>query len=327
MTARSTVHNGSPSRYRVLRGEWLEPREMLSGQGLCEASTADASVNAPARVAQEATVACSLRSTASLAVLGLNAAHSKQTQAQFSSGQLIVEHSADAVRFAVSKNSEIANWAAKAAVAFVDISFAQDFLKAQDKVFQKAADILGRMSELAALAQDSSKINSLADYVTEFKKLQTDLSLIGQRVSWGGINLFSDKTTASSWTVYTNEDRTTSTTVSQAAFTNDPSMSTVIGSGTAIDTVANAESATKAIDTALSTLATMRDQNESENSKLAFSNEMLSSDFVAITGSIDVLDDAVESTQLERLRTLQQASIAALAQANPSIQSVLNLLG
>jgi flagellin len=141
--------------------------------------------------------------------------------------------------------------------------------------------------------------------------------------------MFGTGATATTVTVYTNEDSSTSTTVSKAAFTGDVSMASAISAGTSLANTSSSQAATTSINSALTALATMRAQNGAEASKLSFGQEMLTANknnLEAANSRIIDVDVAAESTQLARYTILQQAGTAMLAQANQSAQSVLKLL-
>jgi flagellin len=130
-------------------------------------------------------------------------------------------------------------------------------------------------------------------------------------------------------TVYTNEDSSTSTTITKSAFAGSTNMAAAISGGSSIGAVSSAQAATTTISAALSELATMRAVNGAESSMLTFAQEMLianKNNLEAANSRIMDVDVAAESTQLARYNILQQAGTAMLAQANQSAQSVLKLL-
>jgi flagellin len=96
-----------------------------------------------------------------------------------------------------------------------------------------------------------------------------------------------------------------------------------------ITTVAGAEAAINAIDTAIGTVNTQRANlgaisNRLDNTVSNLSNVNINLE--AGRGRIEDADFAAESTSLAKSQILQQASTAMLAQANASKQSVLSLL-
>ena len=212
-----------------------------------------------------------------------------------------------------------------------NLANAQSFLKTQDGALATATQVLTRMSELTTLAQDVTKTSGdSANYQTEFSALQGQLTAIGSG-TFNGVSLFAGAATAGvSSTVYTNEDSSTSTTITKTALLGNANMAAAIATTSAsVSSVSNAVAATATIATALSTLAGMRAQNGSEASKLSFGQEMLTANknnLQAANSLITDVDVAAESTQLARFNILQQAGTSMLAQANQSTQSVLKLL-
>ena len=246
---------------------------------------------------------------------------------RLSSGSRIVDAADDAGGLAVSMKMSAA--IQRTGATGTNLSNAQSFLKTQDGAFSAATRVLTRMSELSVLSQDVTKTTSdNANYQTEFLALQGQLTAIGAG-TFNGVSLFGGGSAASQVTVYTNEDSTTSTTISKAAFLNDPSMANSMSAGTSISTSGAAQAATASITAALTSLATMRAQNGAESSKLSFGQEMLTTNknnLQQANSLIADVDVAGESTQLARFNILQQAGTAMLAQANSSAQSVLKLL-
>ena len=268
-------------------------------------------------------------STASLAASNLSANNSmlQRSLLRLSSGARIVDAADDAGGLAVSIKMRAA--IRRADSANDNLANAQSFLKTQDGALAAANKVLARMSELSILAQDVTKTTGdTANYQTEFAELQNQLTTIGSG-SFNGVAMFAAGTAATTFTVYTNEDSTTSTTISKAAFPGEANMAGAITSGTSLSSPAAAKAATASINAALSSLATMRAQNGAESSTLTFGLEMLiakKNNLQLANSRIADVDVAAESTQLARYNILQQAGTAMLSQANTSAQSVLKLL-
>lgn len=267
--------------------------------------------------------------SASVSASNLNSTNTmlQRSLQRLSSGSRIVNSFDDAGGLAVSMKMSAA--IRRTDATNINLQNSQSFLKTQDGAFGTATKVLTRMSELATLSQDVTKTSSdTANYQTEFSALQTQLTALGSE-KFNGVALFNTGTAATTSTVYTNEDSTTSTTISKAALTGGTGMSAMVSGNTKIDSVSSAQASVTSINTALESLATMRAQNGSEASKLNFAQEMLSTNknnLEAANGRIIDVDVAAESTQLARFNILQQAGTAMLSQANQSAQSVLRLL-
>jgi len=267
--------------------------------------------------------------SASVAASNLNSTNMmlQKSLQRLSSGARIVDSSDDAGGLGVSMKMSAAIRRTEA--TNTNLSNAQSFLKTQDGGFATATKVLTRMAELTTLAQDVTKsTGDTANYQTEFAALQGQLTALSSG-AFNGVSLFGAGSAGTSLTVYTNEDSTTSTTITRAALAGDTSIAAAIGTAASVATVSGAQSATATINSAISSLATMRAQNGSESSKLKFSQEMLvtnKNNLEAANSRIIDVDVAAESTQLARFNILQQAGTAMLAQANQTAQSVLRLL-
>lgn len=268
-------------------------------------------------------------SSASIAASNLSANNSnlQKSLQRLSSGSRIVDAADDAGGLAVSMKMGAA--IRRTDATNINLANAKSFLKTQDGALGTATKVLTRMSELTILAQDVTKTSGdTGNYQTEFANLQQELSDLGAG-AFNGVALFASGSAAATATVYTNEDSSTSTTITKSAFAGSSNMAGVITGGTSIATVSGAQAATTAINLTLSDLATMRAQNGAESSKLSFAQEMLvanKNNLEAANSRIMDVDVAAESTQLARFNILQQAGTAMLAQANQSAQSVMRLL-
>ncbi len=83
------------------------------------------------------------------------------------------------------------------------------------------------------------------------------------------------------------------------------------------------------ITDAIANVATMRANNGSEQSRLGFASELVTTNkanLEAATSRIVDVDVASESTQLARWNILTQAGTSMLSQANQSAQMALKLL-
>lgn len=272
-------------------------------------------------------VSINTNSSASVAAsnLGATNANLQKSLQRLSSGSRIVSTADDAGGLAVSMKMTAAIRRTEA--TNVNLANAQSFLKTQDGAFASVSKVLTRMSELAILAQDVTKTTSdQANYAVEFTALQQQISDLS-REKFNGVNMFSGSSV--SVTVYTNEDSTSTTTVTKHGLTTGNILTSINSATTAINSLTGATAAIGTINSALQELATMRAQNGAEASKIGFAQEMLvvNKNNLELSNSriLDV-DVAAESTQLARFTILQQAGTAMLAQANQSAQTVLRLL-
>jgi flagellin len=241
-----------------------------------------------------------------------------------------VNPSDDAGGLAVSMS--ISSAAKRSTAANANIGNAVSFLQTQDGALKTAAKVLDRMSELKTLSLDVTKTTTdTANYQTEWAALQGQLTSIGSE-SFNGVSLFGSGATGATSTVSTTEAGTmtasTSTTITKAGLLGNANVAAVVTSGANISTIAGGVSVA-AITSAIESVAQMRAQNGSEQSKLGFASELLTvnkANLEAANSRIVDVDVAEESTQLARWNILVQSGTAMLSQANGSAQTALRLL-
>ena len=99
--------------------------------------------------------------------------------------------------------------------------------------------------------------------------------------------------------------------------------------GKTVDTAANAKTAITAINTAISNLGLVQGKVGSGENLLQYASALASSQITNVSAAesrIRDADIATEAANLTKAQTLQQTSIAALAQANAAPAAVLKLL-
>jgi flagellin len=204
-----------------------------------------------------------------------------------------------------------------------NVGNALSFLQSQDGVLAVASSIVLRMSELATLATtESVSTNDTALYNTEFVELQSDISSLLDE-EFNGISLFASGDQILS--VITSENGN-SASISKSNL-ND--VNTPIAALTGISTVSLATTASAALETAIQSIASLRASNGAEQSRLTFAQDILAVNRVnleAANSRIMDVDIAEESANFARLKIVQEAGLAILAQANTSAESLLRLL-
>jgi flagellin len=240
---------------------------------------------------------------------------------RLSSGSKIVSPADDAGGLAVSMKLSAA--AVRQGAVATNIGNAVSLLQTQDGALKVTGEVLQRMSELRVLYNDVTKSSTdKANYDTEFKALQAQLTAnAGEK--FNGVAMFG---TTALGSVAVTEDG--STTVSIAA-RDLASSSSGVGAITSSGVTSLNDISVSAISTAIENVATMRASNGSEQSRLGFASELVTTNKANLESAnsriIDV-DVAAESTQLARWNILVQAGTSMLAQANQSPQSALKLL-
>jgi flagellin len=246
---------------------------------------------------------------------------------KLSSGSKIVNPSDDAGGLAVSmkltatvnRDSDLEN----------NISDATSFLQTQDGALQVAGSILDRMSQLETLYQDPTKNSSdQANYDDEFTQLQSELKNISSS-TFNGVALFGS-TTSQSLTVYTDDSLSSSQAVSVKQ--QDLSSTSVgVGAVTAstVSSLGSSGFSLSTITNAIQNVATMRAVNGSEQSRLSFAGNMLTTNQTNLQSAVSNITDvdvAKETTNLAKWNVLVQAGTSMLSQANQSAQVALRLI-
>ena len=240
---------------------------------------------------------------------------------RLSSGSRIVNPSDDAGGLAVSMKLSAA--AVRQGAVAANIGNAVSLLQTQDGALKVAGKVLERISELRVLYNDVTKSSTdKANYDTEFNALQAQLTAsAGEK--FNGVAMFGSTAVGN---VAVTEDGLTSVTVAARDLTNTSSGVGVISS----TSVTSLSSLTVAqISTSIENVATMRATNGSEQSRLGFASELVTTNkanLEAANSRIIDVDVASESTQLARWNILVSAGTSMLAQANQSAQSALKLL-
>ena len=104
---------------------------------------------------------------------------------------------------------------------------------------------------------------------------------------------------------------------------------TTMGLSTAIDTAANAITAIGQVNSAVSALGVVQGTVGSSENKLTYATNLANSQitsYSAAQGQIRDADMAKQAANLTKGQVLQQASLAAMAQANAQPQAILSLL-
>lgn len=247
--------------------------------------------------------------------------------ARLSSGSRLISPEDDAAGNAVSTRFDAQ--VNRIGAARSNIGNAVSYSQAQDGFLAKIGKALGRMSELAVLAQDTTKTTSdLSLYNLEFKQLQTYINNSSVK-TFNGISLF-----GKAMGVVTDGDSMVGT---ANAFTMGTIDLTVAGyslstniSSFSVATQADATVAYNQVTTAISQLAADRATVGANIARLNYTNDQLGvlrDNLAAANSRIKDVDVAEESTNFARYNILVQAGTAMLAQANTNPQAALRLLG
>jgi flagellin len=240
---------------------------------------------------------------------------------RLSSGSKIVNPSDDAGGLAVSMKLSAA--AVRQGAVATNIGNAVSLLQTQDGALKVSGEVLQRISELRVLYNDVTKSSTdKANYDTEFTALQAQLTANASE-KFNGVSMFGSTALGA---VAVTEDGATTVSVAARDLT---STSTGVGAITSSSVSSLSSVSVAQISTAIENVATMRATNGSEQSRLGFASELVTTNkanLEAANSRIIDVDVASESTQLARWNILVQAGTSMLAQANQSAQSALKLL-
>ena len=204
---------------------------------------------------------------------------------------------------------------------------AHAMLASAEGASQEIHTILLRMRELAVQASNGTMEDADRNAVnSEFVALEAEINRINDNTTWGGIALTNGAFTTTLGGVFhvgTDAGQTITHAIEDLA-------TTAIGLTAAITmaTRAGADAAITAIDTAISTVGTEREQMGAVMNRLDHTIANLvqvSTQLQVSKGRIEDADFAAESANLARTQVLQQASMAMLSQANASKQNILSL--
>ncbi|MCC6233725.1 MAG: flagellin [Verrucomicrobiales bacterium] len=253
-------------------------------------------------------------------LLGESQSALSKSLARLSSGSKIVSPEDDAAGLAVSSRFDAQ--INRITATKNNIGNAISFSQTQDGFLKKVGKALDRMSELAVLSQDVTKIDADRDlYDAEFQTLQAYITDVSQK-EFNGVSLFDGATLG----VTKDEDGNKYNMTSVDLTSGDVYDSISTGD---VTTTTNAATALTAVKDAITQLATDRANVGANISRLNYTNEQLGvlrDNLSAANSRIKDVDVAEESTNFARNNILVQAGTAMLAQANANPQSALRLL-
>jgi flagellin len=244
---------------------------------------------------------------------------------RLSSGLRITRSADDAAGLAISESfrAEIRGLSQASRNANDGISL----LQIAEGALNETSNLLIRMRELAIQAANgtlgSSERTTIND---EFQDLAAEITRIANVTKFNGTSLLNS---TSAITFQIGSGGTSSDTISVSGV---QATASAIGIGTSVSvaTAAGATSAIDTIDTAISSVATLRASFGTVQNRLESTIRSLAvaiENTAAAESQIRDVDFASETAELTRNQVLQQAGISVLGQANVSTQSALSLLG
>jgi len=191
----------------------------------------------------------------------------------------------------------------------------------------EVTDILQRMRELAIQSSSETLQDEERSFIQdEFLQLRSEISRIAQVTEFNGISLSAGTTTGLNVQVGINNDANSTIQISLGDLTTN----TLGISSLDLSSSANALTALDALDTALNSVNSTRSEYGAVQNRLesALNNSQVNVEALSSAQSAIIdTDFATETSNLTKLQIMQQAGVAALAQAKNINQSVLSLLG
>ena len=250
-----------------------------------------------------------------------------QTLARVSSGLRVTKAADDAAGSAVAMNLSTQARSGRQAVRNANDGIS--VIQTAEAASKEVLHILDRMRELAVQSSSETLDDGERSYIDdEFEQLSSEVERIAQATEFNDLAL-ADGTTSS----LTVQVGVTSGTESEVSITlGDLTVSTLgVGTGDVDLTAATAaQTAIDTIDTAIDSVNSIRADYGSVQNRLDSSIGNMTAYVESLTAAASQIMDADyahETSEMTRLQVMQQAGVAALAQAKGINQSVVSLLG
>ena len=250
-----------------------------------------------------------------------------QTLSRISSGLRVTKAADDAAGSAVAMNLKTTARSGRQAIRNSNDGIS--VIQTAEAATKEVLNILDRMRELAVQSSSETLATDERGYIDdEFDDLASEVERIAQATEFNDLAL-SD----GSNTTLTVQVGVTSGTESEVDITLGDLTASNLGVETAsidLSTAATAQSAIDDIDTAIDSVNSIRaDYGSVQNRLDSAINNMTTyvESLSAAASQIMDADYAHETSEMTRLQVMQQAGVAALAQAKGINQSVISLLG
>jgi flagellin len=199
-------------------------------------------------------------------------------------------------------------------------------IQTAESATNEVVDILNRMRELAVQGSSETLADTERVYINEeYDQLNQELDRIAQITEFNGVALSNGTTTTIAAQVGIDNATTSRITIQLGDL-----RSTVLGVGTLdMSSLTGSQTAIDAIDAALDTVSSERANLGSVQNRIDSSLNNSMEWHAAITyaeSQILDADFAKESTEMTKYQIMQQAGVAALAQAKSINDAVLSLL-
>ena len=273
-----------------------------------------------------------ISSQAAQSKLAATGSQLNQTLQRLSSGLRINKSGDDAAGLAVANN-----YRSDVSVLSQGVRNANDGLSALQIVdggLNTISGLLDRASTLAAQSASGTFSGDRATLTAELTKVVGEIDRQSQNIGLATAAVIPDATSrfAKAINVYIGGGASASATGNVVTVDLSTSAADSVGLGVGaldISTETLAKTAIQTIKTAVATLGTIQGTVGAGQNNLSQAIDLASTqmtNYQAAESSIRDADIAAEASNMSRINTLQQAGVAALAQANQSSQAVLSLL-
>jgi len=251
------------------------------------------------------------------------------TLSRISSGLRVTKAADDAAGMAVAQN--LSTLARSGRQAIRNSNDGVSVIQTAEAASKEVLSILDRMRELAVQSSSETLENGERTYIDdEFSDLSAEVERIAQATEFNDIAL-ADGTSAS----LTVQVGVTSGTESEVAITLGNLTASNLGvdtstTGVDLSDATSAQSAIDTIDTAIDSVNSIRADYGSVQNRLDSAMANMTTYVESLTAARSQIIDADyahETSEMTRLQVMQQAGVAALAQAKGINQSVISLLG
>jgi len=251
--------------------------------------------------------------------LNTNNTFMNQTITQLTSGYRINSSSDDAAGLVVA--NQYRNNVAELTQGVRNANDGASTLQIVDGGLSNISTILDRLKTLATESASDTFTGSRTTLDNEYQDLVGEINRQADNIGLGT----TDKTNAASLNVYIGGN-TPGVTVDLSKGAVDAA---TLGISGKVDTAADAITSIGEINSAVSALGVVQGTVGSSENKLTYATNLANSQissYSAAEGQIRDADMAAEAANLTKGQVLQQASLAAMAQANAEPQAVLSLL-
>jgi len=268
--------------------------------------------------------------------LGLTTGRLEQSYRRLSSGLRITRASDDAAGLAIADQLRADNRLANVAIRNANDGIS--IISIADGAMAEITNVLTRMAELAQQSANGVfNTEQRSGLELEYQSLASEISRIAATTEFNGLALLSGASSvvfqvgfdgSSTSQISFSNVATTLADLGLANVGSEQLIFSINGNTTAL-AQANARAALDATNNAISSLARLRGQLGSTESRLNTTINNLSvarENFAAAESRIRDVDVASEAAELTRLNILQQAAASVLAQANQQPSLALSLL-